>query len=584
MKRSQDKLQISSIRELYTIEKRQFLALYRSFLFRVVDLELLSAGADPIRLLGQLAALLAGVSYLFTFWVVFTPARFSKEFLWTMEHLLTATTMVVVGLFSVLNWDSIFPNKHDVLILAPLPVRTSTLFRAKLSSLITALGLSVLAVNIFSGLLWPFLFSSTNGGGFAGVGRSLAAYWITMLLAGLFILCCALGVYGVAALFLPRQLFLRLSALLQTGAFFLFFGAFVLEPSLETRRALAAPENHRLLAALPSYWFLGLFQQLNGSMLPEFAPLARRAWEALAIAICIGAVSAFLAYFRTMPKIVEEPDIVPGDCHFEQAISCGSPSQTCVTLFSAHTLLRSPQHRGMLSFYLGTGFAILLAYIKTPFEQTSLSHGSRGDAVDVAFLTASIWMICFAILAVRIVSSMPHTLRANWIFRTTSTRKPAESLSAVRRSWLVIALAPAWFLLAVLLLIRWPTVQVAGHLIVLGFVGMIVIELSLLGFRKLPFTCSYLPGKSKAPVLFWSCLLVLLPLPAARVEQLMLNSLSRYVCMITLLAGIATWARWCTTVSAQTTDELIFEEEYPPAVLSLGLEAADSASRAAPEF
>jgi hypothetical protein len=572
-------LHIPSMREHFTSEKRQFLLLHRSFLFRVVDPDLLSGDADPIRLLGQLAALLAGVSYLLTFWVIFTPARFSKEFLWSMEHLLTETTMVVVGLFSVLNWDSIFPNKQDVLILAPLPVRTSTLFRAKLSSLLTALALSVLAVNIFSGLLWPFLFSSTNGGGFAGASRSLAAYWITMLLGGLFMLCCVLGVHGVAALFLTRQAFLRLSALLQTAAFFLFFGAFVLEPSLETRAALAGPENQRLLAALPSYWFLGLFQQLNGSMIPEFAPLARRAWEALAIAISIGVVSVLMAYFRTMPKIVEEPDIVAGDRRSQPTMSCGSSLQTCVTLFSAHTLLRSPQHRGLLSFYLGTGFAILLAYVKTALEQGILLHGSRGDAVDVAFLTASIWMICLAILGVRTVSSMPHTLRANWIFRVTSTRRVSEYLSAVRRSLLVIALAPAWLLLAALFLIHWPTLQVAGHLIVLGFVGVIVIELSSFGLHKLPFTCSYLPGQSKGNVMFWSCLFVLLPPVAAKVEQRMSTSMSGYAGMIVLLAIIAVWARRRTSTSVEEIEELTFEEEYPPDILSLGLEASDAVYR-----
>src|SRR5260370_8094485 len=140
-----------------------------------------------------------------------------------MEHFLIATTMVVVSLFSVLCWDSIFPDKRDVLVLAPLPIRANTLFRAKLAALIAALSLSVVSLNVFSGLVWPFLFSATNGGGFFGITRSLAAYWITMALAGLFMFCCVLGVQGVTSLVLPRQQFLRLSALLQAGALFCFF-------------------------------------------------------------------------------------------------------------------------------------------------------------------------------------------------------------------------------------------------------------------------------------------------------------------------------------------------------------------------
>jgi len=191
----------------------QFLVLFRSFLLRVVDLELLSADADTTRLLGQFAALFAGISYLFTFWLIGAPRGLPKSFLWMMEHFLIETTMVVVGVFSVLCWDSIFPDRRDVLVLAPLPVPASTLFRAKLAALIAALTLSVISLNIFSGLVWPFLFSSTNGGGYIGMARALAAYWVTMLLAGMFMFCCVLGVQGVTSLVLPRQQFLRLSAL-----------------------------------------------------------------------------------------------------------------------------------------------------------------------------------------------------------------------------------------------------------------------------------------------------------------------------------------------------------------------------------
>lgn len=556
-------------------EKRQFLVLYRSFLMRVIDLELLSADADTARLLGQFAALFAGLSYMFTVWLIFAGG-FSKDFLWVMEHFLIATTMVVVGLFSVLCWDSIFPDKRDLLVLAPLPIRANTLFRAKLAALIAALSLSVVSLNVFSGLVWPFLFSATNGGGYFGVIRSMAAYWITMALAGLFMFCCVLGVQGVTSLVLPRQQFLRLSALLQAGAFFVFFGGYILEPSLETPKALAAPQNQRLLACLPSYWFLGLFQQLNGSMIPTFAPLAKRAWLGLAVAVCGGAVAVLLAYFRTMGKTVEEPDIMPGAYRMNWPLwfgpQFGSLLETCVALFSIRTLLRSRQHRVLLCFYLGTGFAIVLACVRTALGQRGFLHGARGDAVDLAFLVASLWVICFAVIGVRVVIAMPHTLRANWIFRMTETRGAGEYLAAVRRSLLVIALAPVWLLLAVLFLFRWPTWPVAGHLVVLGLVGVIVVELCLDGFHKLPFACSYLPGQPKVFVVFWGLLLVLVPLSAARVERGMLNRPFSYLCMVALLVVAAALARWRTTASAKSAEGLVFEEEYPPELLALGLD------------
>ena len=84
-----------------SMERRQFGVLYRAFLMRVIDLELLSADADTSRMLGQFASLFAGMSYLFTFWLIGAGGGLSRSFLSVMEHFLIATTMVVVGLLSL---------------------------------------------------------------------------------------------------------------------------------------------------------------------------------------------------------------------------------------------------------------------------------------------------------------------------------------------------------------------------------------------------------------------------------------------------------------------------------------------------
>ncbi len=225
----------------------------------------------------------------------------------------------------------------------------------------------------------------------------------------------------------------------------------------------------------------------------------------------------------------------------------------------------------LLAFYLGTGFAIVLAYLKTPLGQQRFLDGAGGSVVDVSFLVASLWVMCFAVLVVRLVISLPHTLRANWIFRMTEIRGVPAYLAAVRQALLVFAAAPVWLLLAVLFLLRWPTWPIAGHLVLLGLIGMIVIELSLYRFHKLPFACSYLPGQSKVHVVVWGCLLMLVPLVAARFEKRLLNQPLGCVCMIAVLAIIAVGARRRTTASARASEELTFEEEYPPEIFGLNL-------------
>src|SRR4029434_7967673 len=85
---------------------------------------------------------------------------------WHTEHMLIATTMLVVGLFAVLSWDSTLPNRRDVLVLAPLPLRSRTLFLAKAAALATALGLTVAALNVCTGLTWPPLLAAAGSSGF----------------------------------------------------------------------------------------------------------------------------------------------------------------------------------------------------------------------------------------------------------------------------------------------------------------------------------------------------------------------------------------------------------------------------------
>src|SRR5450755_1694341 len=74
---------------------------------------------------------------------------------WTVEHFLIATTMLVVGLFAVLSWESTFPDKRDILVLGPLPVRASTVFLAKVAAVASALGITLVALHGLAGIAWP---------------------------------------------------------------------------------------------------------------------------------------------------------------------------------------------------------------------------------------------------------------------------------------------------------------------------------------------------------------------------------------------------------------------------------------------
>src|SRR5690242_19951466 len=122
-------------------ERRQFRVLYRDFLYRIVDLEVLSSRGEVQKLLGQFAAMLGAFSFTLLVYCApkylasNLPARELAIRAWTEEEFLIASTMAIAGLFSVLAWNAILPDRRDSLVLGLLPVRLRTIFLAKVAAI-----------------------------------------------------------------------------------------------------------------------------------------------------------------------------------------------------------------------------------------------------------------------------------------------------------------------------------------------------------------------------------------------------------------------------------------------------------------
>lgn len=561
------------------LQRRQFLVLYRDFLFRIVDRELLStyAKGDASQLLLQLVALLAFVSVccaipaLALHAMATGPARLM--FVWSVEHFLVATTMLVVGIFAVLSWESLFPSQRDMLVLGPLPIRAQTILFAKLAAVITTLSLAILTLHVVAGLAWPLALRTPGGGVAAGL-RLIGAYWATMFAAGAFVFGVAISVQGIAAALLPRRHFLRMSSFLQLGLFCLIVGGYFLQP-IAVRPGIAAElQQHGLLALSPSYWFLGLFQGLSGST--TLAPLAQRAWIGLGVVV-FGAASAYaLSYLRTLGRIAEEPDIAPAVARARWLPAFGNAQQTAIGQFSVRTLFRSAPHRVILAFYWGMGFAIAIIFLKTPRGQqlTGEAGANVWYNTSVPLLVSSVVMMGFAVLAARLAFAMPRDLRANWIFRIAPIRGGPDFVTARRRALMAVSVVPVSAAAAALFLWMWPWQPAIGHLVALALLGMILVELCLSGTPKIPFTCSYLPGKSRMHIAIYVAVVLLFPLTivAVEFERDALQNTLRYSAMATvlLIAWIGTWARslWPGNPAVEPPQ---FEDETAGAVVTLEL-------------
>ncbi|MBS1827045.1 MAG: beta-lactamase family protein [Acidobacteria bacterium] len=400
--------------------------------------------------------------------------------------------------------------------------------------------------------------------GILHIPRTFLAYWFTMLLAAAFVYCTVLATQGLAAQLLPRGLFLLTAPILQITLLIVLVAGYVLQPAA-TQATITHAQGSSLLRYSPSYWFLGLLQQLTGSQI--MSQLAAKAWLASATVITATAVAYTLSYVNSLKKIVEQPDIPPTRRKLHW--TTGSPQWTLVQ-FTARTLLRSARHRIILAFYLGLGLAITIILMKAPNAPPTLLDGPPPNPwreATTPLIAATIAFTIAWLTGVRIAFSLPIDLRANWIFRLTAVRNPS---AIAARSLLALAILPTAALTAIFCFTLWPWREAAAHLTILALATAAAAELSLLQFRKIPFTCSYLPGKSYIHMsVFGALALMWFIVLAARHERDILTNTPILIALLTILAAIALALHTIRKRGAAT--EVDYEDTDPHQITSLNL-------------
>jgi hypothetical protein len=566
-------------------ERRQFRALVRLFAYRFFDTDILSVRGDLSSLLSQFAALLAALSLVLA---LATSPKYAGLYqhltadqlyaaAWADQEFLISTSMAIIGVFSLILWDALFPDRRDCMILGPMPVRIRDVFAAKLAALGAALGLAAVAANCFTGLVCPFLIVP-GASGIVDAARDFAAFWLVIALASLFVFLLLLAVQGVALHLLPHDLYQRWSSLIQTAAFFAVLTLYFLAPPLASPHSLAAPENRLWYALVPSYWFFGLFQVLTGSSNAAVHALARRAVGGVGLSALVAATTYTLACARQMRRAVEQSGISPSRRvlmpwrGIARVLAHGAPERG-ILVFIGRTLARSRQHRLLLAVYAGMGMAYVfsqVAYVLYHFQATR--YGAVEGRAETA-LGLPLILLFFLIIGLRVSFSIPMELRANWLFRLTDASSRDAYLGATRKTLVLMALAPVVAIATPIYLTVWPWPRALGHTAFLAVFGLLIIELALTGFAKVPFTCSYLPGKANLKIMFgvyWGLLIIVSEI-VTDVEQRALRQISGYAWLmgITLAAWLlaALRGRWARA----RIPALSFEEQPEPALVGLGL-------------
>ncbi len=410
---------------------------------------------------------------------------------------LIALAMSLMGLFTTLLWPSLFPGLRDYLALAGLPVRMRQVFVARFSALLSFAALFVVAINLLPSIVVPLDMAGDYYG--MAAPRQIPAMFVSCSLASWFVFFSLAALQGVLLNVLPVRWFPRVSLAVQGGLLAILLCAFPLvisipdlQPFMRLRPAWAV--------WAPPLWFLGLDQIMVGNR----EPLAvRLAWWSVAGSGSAAALAVFTylwSYRRHRVRLLESPTVesAPERAYLENLSDrlVRDPRELAVFAFIAKILGRSRQHRLVLTAFA----AIALALIVESFMSLAVGSGFRGftsrtPGLRQAVIAAPLALSLFVLAGYRYLFRLPVELPANWIFRVNEPGHRLAFLDGVERFLLYGAVAPV-ALLTLPLEVRFLGLR-AG-LIAAGLClapSLILMELLLAQFDRIPFTSSYLPGQ-----------------------------------------------------------------------------------------
>ncbi len=485
-------------------------------------------------------------------------------------------SMTLTGLVTAMQWPSLFPGLRDYLVLAGLPVRTRDVFVAKFTALLTYIGIFIVALNGPPAAVLPWVM---NGRYYKPEIANGVPLFASMMLAAFFVFFALVALQGLLLNVVAPRHFPGVSLLVQCTLFTILICLlpFVLSiPGLDRYMHLR-PEFARWL---PPVWFLGLDQHLLGNHETYVLGLSHTAMAAAAgSAVC--ALAAYLwSYRRQKIRMIETP--VQTRHEFAALRRWRNkwsdrflPQQPehAVFSFTMATLGRSRLHRLVLTGFVAVAFALIVE----SFVQLIFGGGFKGFAVktfalEQAAVSAPLALSLFVLAGYRYLFRLPVELRANWLFRVHEGGNRELLLRGMERFVLCLGVLPiALLTLPLEIKIFGALTGVAVSL--LAFLPSLIMEEVLLaGFEKIPFTSAYLPGQR--PLIETVCMYgIAFAAYVGILSGIIVTCLQEPPYFLIVLGSlVAIWARVRKgRLEYWHVGELEFEEVAEPAVQTLAI-------------
>jgi hypothetical protein len=417
------------------------------------------------------------------------------------EYFFIVLAMVATGAVAIWKWDALIPDRRDYVNLAPLPIPAKHILYANLAALSLVAAALGLDVNAASSLLFP-LFAVGQHSSFGYTAIFFAAHLFSVFLASMFSFFVVLAILGLMMAVLPYRAFRRCSVYVRCGMVAVLMA--MLSTSFEMSEIVQHPSlrSGPLVQLLPSVWFLGLCQHLRGLPDPASGTLAKTAILASVAALALAIAAYALSYRRCFTKSSESIAnfaAVGGTIrhrrrHRAMDLFLRTPFERGCFSFTLKALFRSENHMLIVGGFTGVG--IVLAS-ETLFQSAGAGGGNRWPSA--ALLSIPLIVLYLLLIGLRFSFEIPVMQKASWIFRLTNP-DASECVGFARKIMLTFLIPP---LLAIALPAYgfvWGWRVGVIHTAVVVAASMLLIEILLVGFRKIPFTCSAPHFKTNIPL------------------------------------------------------------------------------------
>ena len=486
------------------------------------------------------------------------------------EYFFIVLSMVVTGAATVWRWDALFLDRRDYSNIVALPVSLRRIFLGNLAAILLLAAALTLDVNAASFILFPVAVVGSQAS--LGVFLQFAAgHAATAVLASAFSFFAVFAIIGLLLAVLPYALFRRISLYIRFLIALFFLALLATDFAVTSFLAQLTRISKSAVSMLPPVWFLGIGQTLWGNgHNPFYAAMARTALLALGISLAVAILSYTLSFRRSFIRIPEIAEVGPlprSQFHFlpvglfDRILLRDLPERACFH-FITRTLFRGETHLQIVSAFAAMA-VVASAQSTASVFRTHAAVRLRTPSED--FLSIPFVLSFCIIVGIRLAFEIPSDIRANWVFALWIDQDTLKTRPIARKVLLTFSLVPLVPICFVCSWLLWGLGVALLHTAIFAACTVTLVELLLLRFRKIPFTCTYPPFQSHSALIFVAYLFGFV-LFATYLPELELWSLAdpwRTSLFIPFVAIILLSIHLYRNQMLEMDKQLIFEESSP---------------------